>query len=96
MLRLEKICKTYRSSEVQTCEINQVSLTAAARERVAIMGLSGCGKSTLLNVLRLLDSPDAGECGFSAAEVAQRPEGELTRLRRTGVGFIFLSFHLAA
>jgi putative ABC transport system ATP-binding protein len=96
MLRLEKVCKTYRTSEVETCAINQVSLTAAPRERVAIMGPSGCGKSTLLNVLGLLDGPDAGEHGIFGEEVAQRSEGELTRLRRSGVDFISQSFDLVA
>jgi putative ABC transport system ATP-binding protein len=94
MLRLETVSKKYRTSEVETCAINAVSLTIAPGEMVAIMGPSGCGKSTLLNVLGLLDSPDAGEYWFFGEEVARRSEAELTRLRRTGVGFIFQSFNL--
>ena len=94
MLKLDKIAKKYRTAEVETCAINDVSLTIAPGEMVAIMGPSGCGKSTLLNVLGLLDSPDSGAYWFFGEEVSKRSEGELTLLRRSGVGFIFQSFNL--
>jgi len=94
MLKLDKVSKKYRTAEVETCAINEVSLTVAPGEMVAIMGPSGCGKSTLLNVLGLLDSPDSGAYWFFGEEVSKRSEGELTLLRRSGVGFIFQSFNL--
>ena len=94
MLRMESIGKTYRTTEVETRALDNVSLQVAAGEFVAIMGPSGCGKSTLLNVMGLLDSPDRGRYWFFGEEVAGYAEQKLTAVRRTGVGFIFQSFNL--
>jgi putative ABC transport system ATP-binding protein len=94
MLKLENVCKTYQTSEVETLALNAVSLEIAAGEFVAIMGPSGCGKSTLLNVLGLLDSPTSGAYDFFGEDVARYPEKRLTQLRRDRVGFVFQSFNL--
>jgi len=94
MLKLEKVSKVYRTAEVETLALNEISLEVAAGEFVAIMGPSGCGKSTLLNVLGLLDSPTSGEYWFFGEEVAKRSEAQLTALRRDRIGFVFQSFNL--
>jgi putative ABC transport system ATP-binding protein len=94
MLRLKNISKIYRTTEVETHALSQVSLEVSAGEFLAIMGPSGCGKSTLLNVLGLLDSPDGGSYSFFGEEASKLRERELTRLRRGSVGFVFQSFNL--
>ncbi len=94
MLRLESVRKTYRTTEVETRALDDVSLEVGVGEFVAVMGPSGCGKSTLLNILGLLDSPDGGAYWFFGEEVSKYSEQRLTALRRTGVGFIFQSFNL--
>jgi putative ABC transport system ATP-binding protein len=94
MLRLEKITKIYRTAEVETLALNEISMEVRAGEFVAIMGPSGCGKSTLLNTLGLLDTPTSGSFEFFGEEVARRSERELTALRRDRIGFVFQSFNL--
>jgi putative ABC transport system ATP-binding protein len=94
MLNLEHICKTYRTSDVETAALDDVSLDVRAGEFLAIMGPSDCGKSTLLNVLGLIDSPSTGAYRFMGEDVARCSEEELTLRRRSRVGFVFQNFNL--
>ena len=57
MIEIKGLNKVFRTEEVETTAINNISLQVEKGEFVAIMGPSGCGKSTLLNILGMLDSP---------------------------------------
>ena len=94
MLKLTDVSKIYRTAEVETLALNEISMEVRDGEFVAIMGPSGCGKSTLLNTLGLLDTPSSGSFEFFGEEVARRSERELTALRRDRIGFVFQSFNL--
>ena len=94
MLKLEHVCKTYRTSDVETAALDDISLDVPAGEFLAIMGPSGCGKSTMLNVLGLIDSPSSGTYRFMGEDVARCSEEELTLRRRARVGFVFQNFNL--
>ena len=61
MLKVEELCKSFRTEEVETIALNKVSFEVHEGEFVAVMGPSGCGKSTLLNILGLLDNPTSGK-----------------------------------
>lgn len=61
MIKTVHLKKTYRTDEVETTALNNVSLEIEAGEFVSVMGPSGCGKSTRLNILGLLDHPTDGD-----------------------------------
>ena len=94
MLRLTNVSKVYRTAEVETLALNDISMEVRDGEFVAVMGPSGCGKSTLLNIVGLLDRPTSGRYHFFGEEVSRYGEGRLTRLRRDKIGFVFQSFNL--
>ncbi|MEN5081597.1 ABC transporter ATP-binding protein [Bosea sp. TWI1241] len=63
-------------------------------EMVALVAPSGTGKSTLLHVAGLLESPDAGEVFVGGTATSQLDDAELTRMRRTEIGFVYQFHHL--
>ncbi len=94
MIRTEELSKVFRTEEVETTALNQVSFHVKKGEFVAIMGPSGCGKSTLLNIIGLLDNPSGGSYFFDSKEVSKFRERQRTSLRKGNIGFVFQSFNL--
>src|SRR6185437_12715161 len=94
MIRLKNLEKSYRTDEVETLAIREMSLDVHDGEFLAVMGPSVCGKSTLLNIVGMLDSPSGGEYWFSGRNIAGWSEGQLSELRKNSLGFIFQSFNL--
>jgi len=94
MIRIEALRKVFRTEEVETTAINNISLEVKKGEFVAIMGPSGCGKSTLLNILGMLDNPTSGAYYLDNMEVGHLKESERTDTRKGKIGFVFQSFNL--
>jgi putative ABC transport system ATP-binding protein len=94
MIKTANLRKIFRTEEVETTALNNVSFEVNEGEYVAIMGPSGCGKSTLLNILGLLDTPTSGGYQLLGEDVSTSSERQRSRLRRTNIGFVFQSFNL--
>jgi len=94
MIRINDLRKVYRTDEVETIALDNMSLHVKEHEFVAIMGPSGCGKSTLLNILGLLDDPTSGSYLLNGVEMTGLNENKRCDLRRENIGFVFQSFNL--
>ena len=71
-----------------------IDLTILAGERVALMGPSGSGKSTLLNCICGIEPLDGGTIQVGGQELSDLKSGEIEKLRRENMGYVFQSFHL--
>jgi putative ABC transport system ATP-binding protein len=94
MIKLNKLTKVYRTDEVESTALNEVSFEINQGEFVSIMGPSGCGKSTLLNILGMLDKPESGSYEFLGNEVGLLNEKGRSDVRKKNIGFIFQNFNL--
>ncbi len=94
MIKIENLCKTFRTDEVETLALRGVSLHVEKGEFLAVMGPSGCGKSTMLNILGLLDNPTEGKYWLDGVDVTSIKEKNRTNLRKGKIGFVFQNFNL--
>ena len=94
MIKATNLSKIFRTEEIETTALNNVSFEINEGEFVAIMGPSGCGKSTLLNILGLLDNPTEGSYELLGKEMSKLKESERTKFRKGKLGFVFQSFNL--
>lgn len=94
MIKTENLQKIFRTEEVETWALNDVSIDINEGEFVAVMGPSGCGKTTLLNILGLLDNPTSGQYFLNGTDVSKFTENQRTSLRKGVIGFVFQSFNL--
>ena len=74
--------------------LDDINLTIAAGETVAIVGASGSGKSTLLGLLAGLDVPSSGTVRLFGDDLFARDEDGRAALRAQRLGFVFQSFQL--
>jgi putative ABC transport system ATP-binding protein len=94
VLELDQVAKVY-PGQPPVRALDQVNLSVAAGELVAVVGPSGSGKSTLLHLMGTLDQPTAGTVRVTGLDVARMSDRELAGLRARRVGFVFQQFFLA-
>jgi putative ABC transport system ATP-binding protein len=94
IIETKNLTRRFRSGEKTITVLDDVNVSIARGEFVAVMGRSGSGKSTLLALLAGLDRPSAGSVSIEGESMEQMSEDDLALLRRRKVGFVFQSFHL--
>jgi putative ABC transport system ATP-binding protein len=93
-IRLDRVSRHYTMGETSVRAVNELSLSVANNEFLALLGSSGSGKSTLLNLIAGLDRPTSGSIFAHGQNIASLNSLELARYRRNTIGMIFQSFNL--
>ena len=92
--RAAALTKVYGSGETRVTALDAVDVEIETGRFTAIMGPSGSGKSTLMHCLAGLDQATDGRAFVAGTELNLLNDGQLTRLRRDQVGFIFQAYNL--
>ncbi|MFC1761910.1 ABC transporter ATP-binding protein [Planctomycetota bacterium] len=89
-LNCQDISKTFGDIQI----LKGINLSVQQGEIVVISRRSGMGKSTLMAILAGLDQPSTGAVTLAGHSLAHLSNQEMSKLRRTSVGFIFQRFNL--
>src|SRR2546421_396096 len=83
LVSISHLSKSYRRGEQVVPVLNDITLSIAEGDFMALMGPSGSGKSTLLNLIAGIDKPDSGELLVGGEDLtrlgADEPTGDLDR-----------------
>jgi len=93
-IQLDRVSRHYTLGTTAIRAVDDVSLSIARGEFVALLGSSGSGKSTLLNLMAGLDRPTSGAIHADGRNLAELSSLELARYRRNTIGMVFQSFNL--
>ena len=67
---IQNVEQTFKTKKGPFCALQDINLTVAKGEFVALIGHSGCGKSTLLNLIAGLTTPTSGTLLCANREIA--------------------------
>ena len=94
IVELRGVSKRYGEDRRSVWAVRGVTLAVEPGEFVSIMGPSGSGKSTLLNLIAGVDAPTVGDVVVEGRSIRGLSDGELARLRRRTVAYVFQFFNL--
>lgn len=89
ILRAENLKKSFKTGELVTEVLKDVSLEVRQGEFVAIVGESGSGKSTLLYLLAAIDTPTDGRVELLGKRIDNIADEELAAMRRRDFSFVY-------
>ncbi|MEI6266473.1 MAG: ABC transporter ATP-binding protein [bacterium] len=94
LYKINNLTKTYGEKEAKVVALNDINLEIPSGKFIVILGASGSGKSTLLNIMGGMDKPTSGEVFFNDQSISKYNKGELTKYRKSNIGFVFQSYNL--
>jgi putative ABC transport system ATP-binding protein len=94
IVQLRDVRKTFGNAHNNVVALNGVSLGFRPGTFTAVMGPSGSGKSTFMNCAAGLEKPDSGSVVLDGRELTELGEGQLVKLRRERIGFVFQALNL--
>ncbi len=92
MIDAKNITKIYESEAGKLVALDNINLTIAKGEFIAITGRSGSGKSTLLYQLGLLDHPSSGTIHMDKVDVTALSHEMRTQYRLKELGYVFQDY----
>lgn len=94
VLSTKNLVKEYQIDDTIIKAVDDVSIELKSGEFVALVGPSGSGKTSMLAMIAGLLSPKSGQIFLGGEEISQMSESELTKFRRSKIGFTFQSNNL--
>jgi putative ABC transport system ATP-binding protein len=94
LLACERVSMTFGKGALATPVLHDVGLAIAPGELVLLTGPSGSGKTTLVSILAGLIRATAGAVDVCGHRISRMSEGEIARVRRAHVGFVFQTDNL--
>jgi putative ABC transport system ATP-binding protein len=94
VVEVQGVRKEYVLGRQTVTALEDISLTIAKGEFMALAGPSGSGKSTLLNLIGCIDTPTSGTVKINGHDISGKSPDGLADLRLNTLGFIFQTFNL--
>ena len=93
-IEFKDVSKVYFQGKIKITALDKINFGINKGELVVILGPSGAGKTTLLNILGGIDTASGGSIFVAGKDISKLNEYELTKYRRTDIGFVFQFYNL--
>jgi iron(III) transport system ATP-binding protein len=90
MLKLESLCKEFKTGQTRLKAANQISLEVPEGKFFTLLGPSGCGKTTTLRCIAGLERPDSGRILIDGKLVSDKDY--FIPADRRNIGMVFQSY----